>query len=141
MQINETSGIIVDVAMTIHQRWGPDLLESVYTRIPAHELRKRGLSVKREVSVPTRWDGELLDAPLRIDLLVEGLLIVEVKSVEQTLPVHKKQVLTCLRLTDNRPGLLLNFGAASMRDGIVRIVTGATTAPSTRIELPTPFLA
>lgn len=125
MTYNEIASIVVDAAVKIHKALGPGLLESVYTQILAHELRKRGLSVKREVNVPIQWDGETLDAPLRIDLLVEGVLIVEVKSVEQTLPVHKKQVLTYLRLTDNRLGLLLNFGTAYMRDGLFRIVNGA----------------
>lgn len=125
MTYNEVARIVVDVAVKIHMALGPGLLESVYTQILAHELRKRGLSVQREVSVPIRWDGEVIDAPLRIDLLVEGVLIVEVKSVEQTQPVHKKQVLTYLRLTNARLGLLLNFGTAYMRDGIFRIANGA----------------
>lgn len=80
MTYNEVARIVVDVAVKIHMALGPGLLESVYTQILAHELRKRGLSVQREVSVPIRWDGEVIDAPLRIDLLVEGVLIVEVKS-------------------------------------------------------------
>lgn len=137
MQINETSGIIVEVAMKIHQRWGPGLLESASLRMMEHDLRPRALNAQRDVPVPLVHHGVTLDVGGRADLIVEGLIIVELKSTERNEPVHRMQLLTCLRLTDNRPGLLLNFGTASMRDGIVRIVTGATTAPSTRIELPT----
>jgi GxxExxY protein len=124
MTHNQVSGIIVDVAMDIHQRLGPGLLESVYLAVLAHELTKRGLRVDREVAIPVKWDGLLMEIGFRADLVVEGIVLVELKSVEAIVPVHKKQVLTYLRLMDLQLGLLLNFGAAMMKDGIYRIVNG-----------------
>lgn len=124
MTHNELSAIIVDVAVDIHPRLGPGLLESVYHVVLRQELNKRGLRVETEVPVAVDWDGVRMDIGFRADLIVEGMVLVELKSVESIAPVHKKQLLTYLRLTNLRLGLLLNFGAELMRDGIHRVVNG-----------------
>jgi GxxExxY protein len=121
---NDTAKIIVDTAYRIHVRLGPGLLEAVYQAILVHELRKRGLHVDDEVGVPVEWDGFRLDVGFRADLIVEHRVVVELKSVEVVAPVHKKQLLTYLRLTGCRLGLLINFGAALLKDGITRVANG-----------------
>jgi len=118
------TGIIVDTAMDIHRRLGPGLLESVYQAVLAHELRKRGLHVDTEVAIPVTWDSIKLDIGFRADLIVEHTVIVELKSVEDVLPVHKKVLLTCLRLAGKPVGLLINFGEELLKDGVTRIVNG-----------------
>ncbi len=105
-------------------RWGPGLLESVYRHVLAHELRKRGLRVEAEVPIPVVWESVQLDVGFRADLIVEGMVVVELKSVEAVAPVHRKQVLTYLRLMDLRVGLLINFGAETLREGVTRVVNG-----------------
>jgi GxxExxY protein len=122
MTENELARIVVDVAYKIHTRLGPGLLESVYQAIMLHELRKRGLYAEYEVGVPVEWDDVHLDIGFRADIIVERKLIVELKSVEQVAPVHKKQLLTYLRLTGCRLGLLINFNTALIKDGIARVV-------------------
>jgi len=124
MTHNEIAAVIVDTALAIHRRLGPGLLESVYAAVMAHELRKRGLRVDAEVGVPVVWEDVRFDIGFRADLIVEGLVIVELKSVEAVAPVHKKQLLTYLRLADKRLGLLINFGTELLKDGISRIVNG-----------------
>jgi GxxExxY protein len=99
-------------------------LESVYLHITAHELRKRGLHVDSEVVIPVVWDNLRFDVGFRADLIVEHCVIVEIKSVESIAAVHKKQLLTYLRLADKRLGLLINFGAELLKDGIVRTANG-----------------
>lgn len=123
-RINTVTGLIIETAIDIHRRLGPGLLESVYLAVLTHELRKHGLAVEAEVPIPVSWDGVRLDAGFRADLIVEGLVLVELKSVEAVAPVHKKQVLTYLRLADKRVGLLINFGAELLKHGITRIVNG-----------------
>jgi len=120
--LNRISGIIVDVAVNIHQQLGPGLLESVYEAVLAHELQKRGLRVDRQVPIPVIWDEVQLEVGFRADLIVEGLVVVEIKSIEAVAPVHKKTVLTYLRLTDRRLALLINFNVDLLKDGITRIV-------------------
>lgn len=122
MTENELAKIVVDVAFQIHTGLGPGLLESVYQAIMLHELRKRGLFVEDEMPVPVIWEGVNLEVGFRADLIVERKLIVELKSIVQVAPVHKKQLLTHLRLTNCRLGLLINFGAALIKDGISRVV-------------------
>lgn len=124
MTHNQISGIVTDTAIKIHQRLGPGLLESVYLAILAYELRKLGLKVEVEVPVPVRWEQVELEIGFRADLIVEDMVILELKSVEVLAPVHKKQLLTYLRLTGKKLGLLLNFGAALMKDGVHRVVNG-----------------
>ena len=124
MTENEIARVVVDAAYRIHVALGPGLLESVYRVILKRELQARGLDVGNEVDVPVVWDGVDVGVGFRADLIVEGKVILELKSVESVAAVHKKQLLTYLHLTDCRLGLLLNFGAALMKDGITRVVNG-----------------
>lgn len=124
MTENEISKVVVDAAYTIHVTLGPGLLESVYETVLCHELRKRGLKVERQVAVPVVYDGLQFEEGFRADIVVENKVVLELKSVEAVHPVHKKQALTYIRLMDIRLGLLLNFGAALMKDGIWRIANG-----------------
>jgi GxxExxY protein len=112
---------VVDAAFKVHTELGPGLLESVYQACLQHELRKRGLHVESQVALPITFDGLLIEAGLRIDLLVESKLIVEVKATEENHPVHQAQLLTCLKLSQKRLGLLINFNVPRIRDGIKRI--------------------
>ena len=124
MRENEVARIVVDVAFQIHNRLGPGLLESVYEAVMLHELRKRSMQVESQVPIPVEWDDLKLEVGFRADLIVEHCLIVELKSVEQINPVHKKQTLTYLRLADLRLGLLINFNADLIKNGISRIANG-----------------
>ena len=122
MQIDEVTGEIVDAAIKVHSVLGPGLLEGAYQVCLAHELRKRGLAVRREVRMPVRYDGVVLNVAYRIDLLVEECVVVEVKVVSKIIAVHEAQLLSQLRLGDYRAGLLINFNVARLKDGIVRKV-------------------
>ena len=122
MSENEISKIIVDAAVKLHQDLGPGLLESVYEVTLAHALTRRGLSCVRQTPIPIAYDGVSFDEGFRADIIVNDLVILELKSVEKIAPVHRKQLQTYLRLSDKRLGLLLNFGATLMREGIVRAV-------------------
>lgn len=124
MEINEISGMIVDRSVKIHQKLGPGLLESVYQRILVYELRKDGLAVEAEKPIPVRWDGHVIDESFRADMVVEGCVLVELKSVEKVERVHQKQTLTYLKLAELSLALLINFGAPLIKDGIHRIVNG-----------------
>ena len=124
MHINELSGIIVDASYKIHTTLGPGLLESVDEAVPQRELIRRGLKVRRQVPVPIQYDNLTFDEGFRADLIVEDCIVVELKSVEQLAAVHFKQTLTYCRLLDYRLGLLINFGAALIKDGIKRIING-----------------
>jgi GxxExxY protein len=121
---NEIAREVVDAAFKIHTRLGPGLLESVYQAVLTHELERRGLRVQREVPIAVRYDDLRFDVGFRADLLVNELVIVELKSVEHDAPVHKKQVLTYVKLANLRLGLLVNFGAAKLKDGVTRLVNG-----------------
>jgi GxxExxY protein len=121
---NEVSKIVVDAALKVHRALGPGLLESVYEITLAHELRSRGLEVQRQLSIPIRYENIVFDEGFRADLVVEQKVIIEIKSLEAVGRVHKKQVLTYLRLADMRLGLLINFGAELIRDGVTRLVNG-----------------
>jgi GxxExxY protein len=124
MTENEIAKVIVDAAFKIHTKLGPGLLESVYEALLAYELKQRGLLVVRQQSIPVIYETVQLEEGFRADLIVEGKVIVELKSVEVIAPVHKKQVLTYLRLTNLKLGLLINFGEALIKDGISRIANG-----------------
>ena len=124
MNENAVAKEIVDAAYMVHRSLGPGLLESVYETVLAHELERKGLNVKRQVPVSISYGGITFDEGFRADLFVEDLVIIELKSVETVAPVHKKQLLTYLRLSDKRLGLLVNFGSELIRDGITRIVNG-----------------
>ena len=122
MQENEIAKVIVDAAYRVHTHLGPGLLESVYETVLHHEIDKRGLKTDRQVSIPIVYDDLIIDDAFKADIVVENKVIIELKSVENVQPVHKKQLLTYLRLADKRLGLLINFGAALLKDGITRIV-------------------
>ncbi|NLG26374.1 MAG: GxxExxY protein [Chloroflexi bacterium] len=113
---------IVDAAYHVHRALGPGLLESVYETCLAHELSKRGIDVQRQVVLPIVYDGVTLESGLRLDMVVGGCVVVELKAVEVLLPVHKAQVLAYLRLSGHRLGILLNFNVALIKEGIRRIV-------------------
>ena len=121
MTENDLSKQIVDAAFRIHTTLGPGLLESVYVTTLAWELEQRGLRVIRQAEIPVVYQGTRIEAGFRADLIVEDQVLVEVKSVEQLAPVHKKQLLTYLRLANKRLGLLINFNVALIKDGITRI--------------------
>ena len=116
--------IIVDAAVSIHRGIGPGLLETVYEVVLAHVLQERGLVVERQVPVPIEYSGIEFDEGFRADIIVAGKVILELKSVEKVNNVHKKQLLTYLRLTGLKLGYLLNFGEALMKEGITRVVNG-----------------
>lgn len=124
MNENEISKIIVNVSYKIHVRLGPGLLESVYEAILYHELIKEGLKVERQKPIPVIWDGIHLDIGFSSDLIVEDKVIIEIKSVEKISNVHLKQLLTYIRITDLKLGLLINFNEALIKNGIKRVVHG-----------------
>lgn len=122
MTEDEIGRLIVDVAVRIHRGMGPGLLETVYEVILAYELRRIGLRVERQVPISVTYEGLTFDEGFRADLIVENKVIVELKCAERVSNVHKKQLLTYLRLADKRLGYLLNFSEALMKHGITRIV-------------------
>jgi len=122
MELDDITGAIVDSALKIHKDLGPGMLESVYEAVLAKLLVKRGYKVERQKSVPLEYDSMFFEEAYRLDLLVEDRVIVELKSVEKLAPVHSKQLLTYLRLMNQPVGLLINFGAATLMDGLHRIV-------------------
>jgi len=124
MTENEILKIIVDAAIKVHRALGLGLFESVYEVVLAHELMTRGLSVERQVKIPIQYEGLQFDEGFHADIIVGGKVILELKSVETVIPSHRKQIQTYLRLTGLKLGFLLNFGAALMKDGIVRAVNG-----------------
>ena len=124
MKENEIGTIIVDTAVHLHKKLGPGLLESVYEIILAKLLAGKGLKIQRQVSIPIKFEDEQFDEGFRADIFVDGKVIIELKSVENITDVHKKQLLTYLKLTDTKLGYLLNFGGELMKDGIVRIING-----------------
>jgi GxxExxY protein len=122
MTENELSKIIVDVAYQIHSKLGPGLLESVYEEIMYFELIKRGLKVERQKGIPVIWDMLKMDLGFRADLIIENKVIIELKSIETIAPVHPKQLLTYLKITGIKLGLLIKFNEAFIKNGITRIV-------------------
>lgn len=121
MEENEIGTIVVDCAIQLHRALGPGLLETVYEVALARQLEKRGLAVNRQVIIPIEYEGERFDEGFRTDLIIEGKVIIELKSVERASPVHKKHLLTYLKLTGLKLGYLLNFGDELMKSGITRI--------------------
>jgi GxxExxY protein len=122
MQINDITGAIIETAIDIHRRLGPGLLETVYRKVLAYELRKRGFDVLEEWPIAVVWDNVQLEIGFRADLIVNSVVLVELKSIEDVAPVHKKTLLTYLRLADKRVGLLINFGEQVLKNGIHRVV-------------------
>lgn len=129
------AAVAVDCGFKIHQGLGPGLLESVYEAVLAESLKRRGLSVERQKPIDIVFDAMVLREGFRADLLVEGRLLIELKSVERNAPVHAKQLLTYLRLMGLPLGLLMNFGAATFREGIKRIVNNHTDFASSRLRV------
>ncbi len=128
--IDEITGEIVDAALKVHRLLGPGLLESVYEIVLARELERRGLRVERQADASFDFDGMHFDEGFRVNLLVEGAVIVELKSVEKLAAVHPKQVLTYLRLLKLPVGLLINFGGATLKGNVHRIANGYAPPPS-----------
>jgi GxxExxY protein len=122
MHENEIAKEVVNAAYKIHTTLGPGLLESVYEATLAYELSKKRFDVVRQQPIPVVYESVHMDMGFRADLIVGGLVIVELKSVEMVAPVHRKQLLTYLRLADKRLGLLINFGTELIKDGITRVV-------------------
>ncbi len=121
---NEIGKLVIDSALAVHRDLGPELLETVYEVILEHELQQRGLEVERQVPISIELRGIKFDEAFRADMVVDGKVVVELKSVEQVTPTHKKQLLTYLRLSGYKLGFLLNFGEALMKRGITRTVNG-----------------
>lgn len=122
MTENELSKIIVNTCYNIHVKLGPGLLESVYEEILCHELSEQGLKVQRQKAIPVIWEDIKMEIGFRADLIVENKVIIELKSVEVIAPVHPKQLLTYLRITGLKLGLLINFNEKLIKDGVTRIV-------------------
>ena len=137
MELDDITGTIIDASMRIHDRLGPGLLESVYEIILASVLERRGLDLQRQCAVTFTYDVVTFDDGFRVDLVVERCVLVELKSVEQMAKVHSKQLFTYLRLTNLRVGLLLNFGAPTMKDGLKRVVNDLPPSSSSlRVNRP-----
>ena len=122
MDENEIAKIVVDASLRIHKILGPGLLESVYQAALDYELQKRGLRIAQQVGLPVFYEEVKLELGFRVDLIVNEKVIIEIKSIEAFAPVHKKQLLTYLRLMDLRLGLLINFNVELIKDGIQRVV-------------------
>ncbi len=126
---------VIDVAFHLHRDLGPGLLESAYEMLLASQIARRGYGVLRQPAVDFEYDGMRFDAAFRIDLLVEEQLVVEIKSVERLNAVHAKQLLTYLRLMEQPLGLLINFGGATLKEGLKRVVNGHTSFASSRLRV------
>jgi GxxExxY protein len=124
MTENDITGAIIDCCIKIHRTLGPGLLESVYEETLAYELKKRGLLCERQVGVPVFYNELKMDLGFRADLIVEGKVIKELKSIESVLPVHRKQLLTYLKLSQKKVGLLINFNEELIKNGITQIANG-----------------
>jgi iron complex transport system substrate-binding protein len=135
MTLDDITGEIVDASIRLHQDLGPGLLESVYEAILSKVLTRRGLTVERQKPICFEYDGLSFDDGFRVDLLVEGRVVVELKSVEKVAPVHSKQLLTYLRLMNLPIGLLINFGAATLKEGLHRIVNNLDFSASPRLRV------
>jgi iron complex transport system substrate-binding protein len=133
--LDDVTGEIVDAALRLHTGLGPGLLESVYETVLARDLERRGLDVERQKIIAFEYDGMQFADGLRIDLMVDARVVVEIKSVEKVLPVHLKQVLTYLRLTRQPVGLLINFGASTLKEGLHRVVNRLDPSASPRLRV------
>jgi len=134
-ELDEITGAIISTAMKIHKDLGPGLLESVYEVILARLLERQGFKVERQKSIRLEYKDMVFEEGFRTDLLVEGWVIVELKSVETMAPVHGKQLLTYLRLLKQPVGLLINFGAATLREGLRRVVNNLPASASPRLRV------
>ena len=126
---------IIDVSFRLHRDLGPGLLESVYETVLAAKLDRMGYAVRRQMPISFAFEGLTFEAAFKVDLIVEGSLIVEIKSVERLNAAHAKQLLTYLRLADQPLGLLINFGGATLKEGLRRVVNGHTSFASSRLRV------
>ena len=133
--IDQITGDVLDLALRVHRDLGPGLLESVYETVLAGKLIELGYLVDRQMPIDIEFEGSRFEAAFRIDLLVDGRLLVEIKSVEQLHASHAKQLLTYLRLTNNPVGLLINFAGATLKEGFRRIVNDYTSSASPRLRV------
>ena len=133
--LDDITGAVVDAAVQIHRSLGPGLLESVYGVVLARALVRQGFKVERQKNVRFEYDGMIFDKGLRVDLLIDDRVIIELKSVEKLAPVHGKQVLTYLRLLNLQVGLLINFGGATLKEGLQRIVNNLPPSASPRLRV------
>ena len=124
MRENELSRVIYDCAHGVYSKLGPGLLESAYEACLCYELSKRGISIENQVSLPLEYEGVKLEAGYRVDILVERKVIIEIKAIEHIMPVHKAQLLTYLRLSGCKLGMLINFNVSYIGEGITRVVNG-----------------
>jgi GxxExxY protein len=124
MGINDVSRECIDAAMTVHTQLGPGLLESAYQACLEFELRKRGLAVASQVGLPVVYEGVRVDVGYRLDLVVEDTLVIELKAVDAIHPMHKAQLLSYLRMSGKKVGLIINFNVLHLKDGIIRMVNG-----------------
>ena len=138
MTENEIGTAIIQAAIELHKNLGPGLLESVYEIVLAHELTGRGLTVRRQVPVSIAYKGIVFEEAFRADLVINNRVIIELKSVETLNNAHRKQLQTYLRLTGMKLGYILNFGAALMKEGIVRAVNGLEETPHP-LRVPAPL--
>lgn len=134
-ELDEITGAIVDTSVKIHTELGPGLLESVYEMVLARALENLGFQVERQKSVSFKYDEMIFDDGFRIDMLVENRVVVELKSLEKLAPVHSKQLLTYLRLTNLPVGLLINFGAGTLKEGLHRVVNRLPSSASPRLRV------
>ena len=134
-ELDEITGGVIDAAMKIHRELGPGLLESVYEAVLARALERRGFHVARQKVIQFEYDGMVFEEGFRIDLLVDDRVVVELKSVEKLAPVHSKQLLTYLRLMNLSVGLLLNFGAPTLKEGLHRVVNNLQPSASPRLRV------
>jgi iron complex transport system substrate-binding protein len=135
-ELDDITGAVVDAAVKIHKELGPGLLEPVYEVVLARALERRGFKVERQKSIRFEYDGMVFEEGFRVDLLIEEQVVVELKSVEKLAPVHSKQLLTYLRLMHLPVGLLINFGAVTLKEGLQRIVNNlpASASPHLRVN-------
>lgn len=134
-ELDDITGAIVDAAMKIHRELGPGLLESVYEAVLARMLERRGFHVERQKGIRFEYDGMVFEEGFRTDLLVESRVVVELKSVEKLAPVHGKQLLTYLRLMNLPVGLLINFGGATLKEGLHRVVNNLQPSASPHLRV------
>jgi iron complex transport system substrate-binding protein len=135
IDVDEVSGAIVDCAYHIHKELGPGLLESVYEAVLAKRLQQLGFSVERQKPIPFEFDGLVFEEGFRVDLLVERVVVVELKSVERMARVYPKQLLTYLKLMNLHVGLLINFGAATLKEGLERVVNNHVPSASSPLRV------
>jgi GxxExxY protein len=135
MDLEAIAADIIDVSFRLHRDLGPGLLESVYETVLAAKLDRMGYTVRRKMPISFTFEGLTFEAAFKVDLIVEGSLIVEIKSVERLNAAHAKQLLTYLRLADQPLGLLINFGGATLKEGLRRVVNGHTSFASSRLRV------